>query len=162
MKPITSSLGLAAPMNKLLSSLGKAPATPKAVFAAAPSLRRPADSLTPEMGRRLLLFQILASMMESNATELLNEGSWENKDLKLMNAVMHRIGELYDRYFERNNASQVDFLNPVTRLSEAAVISILAVATQGNTIKNQRLTELIAQLAILAGTYQDDSTSNAA
>jgi len=142
-----------------LTSLGLGSLTPsqKVAFATAPTPKPQAKYLNPETGRRMILFQVLASMLESNATELLKQDAWENRDLKLMNAVGHRIGELYDRYFDRNNATEVDFLNPVTKLSEAAVISVLAIATQGNTIKNQRLTELISQLAILAGTYQDDS-----
>ncbi len=115
-----------------------------------------AESLDLRQARRLLLNQILAAQLQSNTYRLATEHDWPNREHKLTIGLAVRIGELYDRYYERNNTSEVDWLNNVINLSEGATISILALAVEGNPIKTARLGELLTQLAQLAGTYQQD------
>ncbi|SNR91773.1 hypothetical protein [Hymenobacter mucosus] len=114
------------------------------------------DTLSETQGRRLLLNQLLITHLESNTQRLLDEGVWPSKEDKLVNALGHRIGELYERYYKRNGAEEVDWLNNIIGLSEGATISILALAIDGNPIKTQRLSQLLIQLAQLAGTYSED------
>lgn len=121
----------------------------------APQLKpKRATELTEHQGRRLLLNQLLVSHLETNTQALIDEGSWPAREDKLVTAVGHRIGELYDRYFERNGPEESDWFKNVIGLSEGATISIVALAVEGNPIKTARLAELLTQLAQLAGTYQ--------
>jgi len=109
--------------------------------------------LTEAQGRRLLLNQVLITHLESNTRRLIEEGHWPSKEDKLVGALHHRVDELYARYYERNAATEVDWLNNIIGLSEAATISILALAIHPDPTKNGRLSWLLIQLAKLAGTY---------
>lgn len=138
---------------KVLVAAGLGLPTPKE----APQLKpHRADTLTESQGRRLLLNQVLVTLLESNTRQLIEEGTWPTKEDKLVSALHHRIDELYTRYCERNGVEEVDWLNNVIGLSEGATISILALAIEGNPIKTDRLKQLLLQLAQLAGTYSED------
>lgn len=123
----------------------------------APKLKQPASNPMDSIKvRRVLLNQILASHILSNTCTLDTEHGWPSREKKLTTALHERAGELYDRYYERQNERGVNWLNNVINLSEGATISILALAVEGNPIKTARLGELLTQLAQLAGTYQQD------
>lgn len=122
----------------------------------APTLK-PARQLVPEeQARRLLLGQILATQLENNTQRLLDTGLWPRKEDKLFTALGHRVGELFDRYYQRTQEHEVQWLNTVISLSEGATISILALAIQADPAKIAEATRLLNALAHLAGTLKEE------
>ena len=75
---------------------------------AAPALKPARQQIPEEQARRLLLGQILATQLEHNTQRLLDTGLWPRKEDKLITALGHRVGELFDRYYHRTQEPEGD------------------------------------------------------
>lgn len=82
--------------------------------------------------KRLLLAQVLITMLEDNIRIAIREGVWPGKADKLATALHARIDELYERIYKHTGTAAAEWVLQVARIMESATIPLLNLAIEGN------------------------------
>lgn len=134
------------------------PATPN-LLAAAP---KPTRQLHADAQRRMIINQLLVLSLLSNTYRLVDDFEWTRDVAKIVTGLHHRTDDLFVKYFELTPTYLGNWLNQVSTLIDGAVVSVLAIAEQDDSVKIEQMKDLLRDLAKLAGTYVEDQPNNPA